>query len=342
MKTTKYNGKRMGLFFDPKRPAMPETVMGYESSEILKVAYAAGNALLYSPYKYKKKISESGISGYDLAYSAADVLRIAPLLGRVVAGEQLKPGDVRPYRKAIKGIVRRHSPKFGMADRLCAATSILGVGVLARRALNRRVEREFIERAPSLMRKMRNNINILEPYVAMAECIDNPRTAVQSEIAFFADMLRDGSRHWAYCIGAKQVSSMDVAVGATHIVDTVYDYPTELAEKAPLTHELLTNIELGPRPRINLDILAVAAPEIVGGLDRCLPEAQRDPEFLRQVTANPSPKRGLALMFKSDSMNRLEEVAYRVLPNAVQCLPTNGSSVRVAYDRLQQFLGVAS
>ncbi|HEY5152810.1 MAG TPA: hypothetical protein VII55_02450 [Candidatus Saccharimonadales bacterium] len=156
-------------FFDPKAPEQLEEILGVSTEAILRLGSAA-TALGVLPPKVEHKL-----------YALPQAVRLVPLIEEMQAGTKLKPEDVRPYRKSIKSL----SGEVDFADMLAAGAGVIGLGVPLRRAINRRIEREFPARAAKAMNKARETIAGLESIESNVDYLagfDNPQAQFVNEM----------------------------------------------------------------------------------------------------------------------------------------------------------------
>lgn len=332
------------LFFDPTPPPIPEQVFGFDSERVLKLAQNAGSIALQIPYN--ETTYPVTKHGYKVKYLAEDVLRVAPLVERVYAGEQLQPQDVRPYRKSIKSLIRRSGTvqgrRFGKVDRLFAALSVVGIGIPLRRRLNRRVEEEFVARAPQMLEDAlgfaREHIDEVEPYVEAIASYNNPQAEVRSEIYAVNHVVKEGALNFAERRGSSTPTSVDVARSIHNEINHASQHPEKWEKHLPLFAKLIPFKRTKKTPRISDDVLGVAAPEIVKSLDLLSPEDKRVPEFVKRILHNPHPRRGLAFQFKRRQMESLERVTLKLIPNLIDMIPESGQEVRTLYARIKKIV----
>ena len=156
-------------FFDPKAPEQPEQILGINTEAILRLGSAA-TALGVLPPTVERKL-----------YALPQAVRLVPLIEEMQAGASLKPEDVRPYRKPIKNL----SGDVGFADKLAAGAGVIGLGVPLRRAINRRIEREFPVRAAKAIDKARETIASIESIESNVDYLagfDNPQGQFVTEM----------------------------------------------------------------------------------------------------------------------------------------------------------------
>src|SRR5665213_2717280 len=149
-------------FFDPKAPQAPDEILGVNTGAVLRLGRAV-TALGVLPPNVNLKL-----------HALPGAVRLIPLIEDMQAGTELEPEDIRPYRKPIKGL----SPSASFADKLAAGAGVLGLGVPIRRAINRRIEREFPVRAAAAIDKAREtiaSIESIESNVDYLASFDNPQ-----------------------------------------------------------------------------------------------------------------------------------------------------------------------
>lgn len=157
------NGHR---FFDPRTPEQPEQVLGVETEAILRLGRAA-TALGALPPRVNLGL-----------YALPDAIRLVPLVEEMQSGAEITPEDVRPYRKPIKKL----SLEVSFADKLAATAGAVAVGVPLRRALNRKIEREFPIRASEAIDKAREAVASIEHEVDYIASFENPREQYVTEL----------------------------------------------------------------------------------------------------------------------------------------------------------------
>ncbi|MEO8785156.1 MAG: hypothetical protein ABI221_02470 [Candidatus Saccharimonadales bacterium] len=158
-------------FFDPRSPEQPEQVLGIETEAILRLSRAA-TALGALPPRVNLGL-----------YALPDAVRLVPLVQEMQLGATLAPEDVRPYRKPIKKL----SMEVGFADKAAATAGALAVGIPLRRALNRKIEREFPVRAAEAIDKAREAVASIEREVDFVASFENPKEQFVTEINALAE-----------------------------------------------------------------------------------------------------------------------------------------------------------
>lgn len=134
------------MFYDMPRPEVPEVAFCVESKHIMFVAQMAGNIAVHAPESLDK------VASYTKKASQykEEILRMAPLLEKVVQKEEITQTDVRPYRAVIKDIARQESTVFRWAEKATNFLSFFGIRK-PKRMLNEYVEKKFVERVPEMM-----------------------------------------------------------------------------------------------------------------------------------------------------------------------------------------------
>lgn len=332
-------------FFDPKLQPVPELVFGFDGEWAVDAAQTVGRLALYTPYEITKDIAVAK-HGYKLYRNAEDIARVAPLVERISDGEVLQPQDVRPYRKSIKAIIRHSGTpvgsRLGKADRLFAALSVVGIGIPLRRKLNARIEQEFIARAPQIVQDAkdyaRKNIDKLEPYVKILGGYKNPQAEVRREVGIVNTTLKRDATTRARKRGSPTVSSVDFATALQDEVAHSSQHPERWRDRLPLLNSLFPFRKTSRKPTLPDNVMGVAAPEIVQGLDLFIPEDQRDRDYVYDVMRLAHPDRWLAEKFKSTRMGQLRIVTTQILPDLVNIIPVKGQEVITAYNHVKDLL----
>lgn len=332
-------------FFDPKPQPVPELVFGFDGEWAVDAAQTVGRLALYTPYEITKAVPGAK-HGYTMYRNAEDVARVTPLIERINEGETLQPQDVRPYRKSIKAIIRHSGTpigsRLGKADRLFAALSIFGIGIPLRRKLNARIEQEFIDRAPQLVQDAkeyaRNNISKIEPYVKIFGDYSNPQAEVRREVGIVNTTLKRDATERAHKRGSKSVTSVDFANTLQHEMAYSSQHPERWRDKLPLFNSLFPFKKTPRKPTFPANVMGVAAPEIVQGLDLIVPVEQRDRDYVYDVRRLSHPDRWLAEKFKSTRMGQLSTVTTKILPDLVGIIPEKGQEVITAYMHVKELI----
>lgn len=276
-------------FFDPKSPEQPEQICGVDTEAILRLSEAT-TALGVLPPRINLGL-------YALPYA----VRLVPLVEEMQSGTELTPEDVRAYRKPIKKL----NPSLNDGDKLIAAAGIIGVGIPLRRALNRRIEREFPVRAAAAIDQARETIAGLESQVDFVAGFDNPQEQFVTEVNDLAQAVstsiieqRDqrlvtpapvetkpemprGILGFFTKIALKvrnffgrfrhrpavnnEVTAYDAAAGIQKTIQSLAKNPLETVQRLPMLSTLLLSRLPSNMPVTN-DRLALAAPEILSFL----------------------------------------------------------------------------
>lgn len=165
-------------YFDPKAPQAPEQILGVDTQAVIRLGEAA-TTLEGLPYQVSLGL-----------HVLPDAVRIYPLIERMQSGEELKPEDVRQFREPIKKL----SPELTVVDKLAQFASAVGVGIPARRAINRKIEREFPARAASAVDSAREKIASIEEEINFMANFENPREEFVSELTVIADRTKEAIR----------------------------------------------------------------------------------------------------------------------------------------------------
>jgi hypothetical protein len=150
-------------YFDPKSPELPSEVLGVDVQSLLDL---------------NDVLNTSG-NGIRLGhYALPNAVKIMPLIEDLQANKRISPEDVTLYRGSIKKL------SFGAsaADKLAIGTSALGVGIPLRRALNRKVERDFPERAAKSIAEARETVARNEAKISHIASFENPNEQLKNEI----------------------------------------------------------------------------------------------------------------------------------------------------------------
>ncbi len=320
-------------FFDPKSPEMPIEVLGIPTRPLTELGQALGTmafidrSIMRYPYT---------TYGYHAHYSTEHALSLWPLIERVQAGEELKPEDVRPYRKPIKKLVS----KLNTVDKLAALSAGVGVGIPARRAINRRIEQEFPERVKPMLDKAKDYLPQAEPYVEFLSQFENPRQQFVNEVSILASNIRRYAREQSQQYDDPEVTAEDAALGMQITIESITQHPDWSEEHLPMFSNLVIKRVPPNTPMPPVEILAIAAPEIIKALDSALPNELRDPGFLRSVQNHPHSKRGLAETFKHRQLYQVNEVANLLFPSIRDLLPESGQEVKDTYEKAKVFFKV--
>ncbi len=322
-------------FFDPRTPEIPTEVLGIPTKPLRELGKALGAIAFIdsskTPYPFVTY-------GYHASYSTDKALTLFPLIERIQAGEDIRPEDVRPYRKPIKRLVS----KLNTADRFAALSGAVGLGIPIRRAINRRVEEEFPQRVGPLLEKAGSYLPQVEPYVDFIGQFENPRQQFVSEVSIVTGGIRHQALQRAQRRGNSNiVTAEDAAEAIRRTIDSILADRQGAKEELPmfshfLIEHLPEDVALPPS-----DILGVVAPEIIGALEAALPKDKRDGRFLDSILSHPHPKRWLAERFKARQIEYVREVASLLFPSVRDLLPANGQEVRDTFEKLKNFLEVS-
>lgn len=319
-------------FFDPKAPQVPTEVLGIPTEPLMDLGKALGTIAFIDSSKTPYPLTTYG---YHAKYSAGKALSLFPLIERIQSGEEIRPQDVRPYRKPIKRLVS----KLNTADRFAALSSGLLVGIPIRKTINRRIEEEFPERIAPLLNKANDYLPQAVPYVEFFGQFDNPREQFVSEVAVVASSIRNNSRARAQRNGRSTVVwAEDAAFGIRKTIEEILSDEEGSKQRMPMFSHFVIGQLPKDAPLPSFDVLGVAAPEIISALDAALPKDKRDTKFLDSILSHPHPKRWLAERFKGRQLESVREVATLLLPSVRDLLPTNGQEVRDTFERVKNFL----
>jgi hypothetical protein len=322
--TANHEGANSNSFFDPKPPAPPEEVLGIPTVPLIEFSKNANDLLYVAPYFNGKTTFRS------VDQRGKHVLALFPLIERLQAGEEIAPEDVRPYLKSIKKAV----PKLGKVDKLAAVSGL-------RKALNHKIERDFIERVPEVLSQARKQsaayLPQMEPEVSYLAGFENPREEFVSEIALVASAIRETARSRAGRLHHSEVTANDAGYAIRQELGRLMLNKDDSQATLPL----LTHFALEKAPKSTKlpdeRTISVAAPEIMAILEAPLPKNQRDSQFRASIRRNPHSMRGMAMRWKSFEMGQLKDGTH-VLSSLRDLLPTTGQEVRNRFERIKDFL----
>lgn len=298
-------------FFDPRSPEQPEQVFGVETEAILRLGRAA-TALGALPPRVNLGL-----------YSLPDAVRLVPLVEEMQSGTPLTPEDVRPYRKPIKKL----SMEVSFADKAAATAGALAVGIPLRRALNRKIEREFPVRAAEAIDKAREAVASIENDVDYVASFENPKEQFVTELNDLAQTVssaiieqRDRRVHSGVRVEAEPETPRGIAGFFTKAVRkvrsffgmfkrnkpavntevTAYDAGAGIEQAlGSLTRNqgnsegrlpMLSKLLLSRLPEnmpVTKDRLALVAPEILNFLFSTSPDDEKGRSLIDSVNRNP-------------------------------------------------------
>jgi hypothetical protein len=161
-------------FFDPKSPDQPSQIFGVDTKAILELGSAAAMLGVFSPR-------------VNLGLLALpNAVRLMPLI-ETMQDRPLTAEDVRPYRKPIKDSISHLDMRVKPADKLAVAAGAIAIGVPLRRAINRKIEREFSPRTVEAVNKAREIVASIETDVDYFATFDNPKQQFIGELDFLAE-----------------------------------------------------------------------------------------------------------------------------------------------------------
>ncbi len=317
--------------FDFKAPPVPAEVLGIPTEPLMNLGKALGTIAFIDASKTPYPLVTYG---YHAKYSADKALSLFPLIERMQAGEEIRPKDVRPYRKPIKKLIS----KLHTADKFAVLSGGLLVGIPIRKAINRKIEEQFPERIAPLLDKANDYLPQAEPYVDFIGQFDNPREQFVSEVAMVASGIRKNALNRAQRHGSQHaVTAEDAAYGIRKTIEEILSDVDETKQHLPMFSHFVIDQLPKEAPLPSADILGVVAPEIITALDAALPKDKRDSNFLDSVLSHPHPKRWLAERFKGRQIEGIYEVATLLFPSIRDLLPTNGQEVRATFEKIKSF-----
>jgi len=160
------------MYHDAEIPKIPEQVFGVDSQRVLEMSHLIGGVAMLAP----ENMGPIAEYGRQIDKSSEDVVRMGPLLEKVVRQEELSVEEVRPYRGVIKNIIREESTGFRWAERVTGFFSFFGIRT-PQRMLNSYVETEFLKRAPekveAIIEKAKKGVGLLGRYVEVVTDFDD-------------------------------------------------------------------------------------------------------------------------------------------------------------------------
>lgn len=317
-------------YLDPPAPAIPDEVLGVPTDPLMRLGRALGTMAFIDSHITPPNLLSYG---YDAKYSTDKALAIFPLIEKVQSGEEVTPEDVRPYRKTIKQLLPR---KVRTADKFAL------VSVPVRRALNRKIEREFPGKIAPKLAAAVDYLPLAEPSVDFVSQFENPREQFVSEIALVANGIRRLAHHNAEMRGTypDTVTAFDAGEGIKQAIERVISEREMAREHLPLLSHFLIDHMPDDLEVPSADLLAIAAPEIMYSLDAALPTDQTDPRFRSSIDLYPHPKRGLAQLFKRRQLDGMHAAGTLLLLSIRDLLPTEGQEVKRTFERIKRFFNV--
>jgi hypothetical protein len=323
-------------YFDPYPPEPPAEIFGMPSQALLNASY--GISRLYS-------MSNKYIPGmYQGLQALRSTVQMFPLVEKVQSGQEITPEDVRPYRKPIKQAVG----KIGVASAWTAVATPIGIGIPLRRALNRKIETEFVNRAPELIRqaqaKAQEFLPKIEAHIEFMAGFENPRQQYVREITIIFNSIRQLAIKRAQSYSSASPIAEDAGYSIATNVRSILENPEWTKEHMPLlSHFILESGSNNTVKQINLpreEMLAVGSPEIIKSLNAVLPDNQQDQAFVQTIIDNPHPKRRLAEVFASSKLESLER-SLRIFQDIKYVLPQSGQQIKDSFDAVKKFLKVS-
>lgn len=193
-------------FFDPPHPEMPDQVLGLSTEAVMRLGKVAAD-IDFLP-------AEVRIGFYKLP----EIVRLMPLLEQMQT-TNIEAEDVRPYRRTIKNL----STKINDVDGLALVASSLGIGIPARRALNRRIEEEFSMRSMEQLEKTSSTLENKEEiakYVEVLSSFEDPKKQFEDEVNLLADEVTTSimSHHNRRINSPSQINQVEHGKGVVGLV----------------------------------------------------------------------------------------------------------------------------
>ncbi|HEY4963819.1 MAG TPA: hypothetical protein VIH90_03940 [Candidatus Saccharimonadales bacterium] len=187
--TAQFDGGKDHRFFDPPSPERPEDILGVDTEALIRLGRSA-TALGILPYEVSHGL-----------HMLPNATRLFPLVEQMQSGvDEITPQDVRPYRRAIKDLNpglrpgKNFNPGLRTVDRLAAGAAAVAIGIPLRRAVNRRIDREFPTYATDAIESARQNIEKIEKEVEVIEKFDNPKEQFVAELQQVASSTKQSIR----------------------------------------------------------------------------------------------------------------------------------------------------
>lgn len=351
-------------FFDPKSPDLPEQVFGVDTKALLRLSRAATDVGALPPRV------NLGL------YALPNAIRLVPLVEDMQAGAELKPENVRPYRKPIKKL----SLGVSFADKLAATAGAVAVGVPIRRALNRKIEREFPTRAAEAIDKARETVAKIENEVEYVASFGNPREQFITELndlaktvsstiteqrdqrirnnlpaqaepelprgimGFFTKVVRKVRGFFGFFRRKPQVNTAvtayDAGAGMEQTFKILTSNPKATEKRLPLLSKLVLN-RLPESIPLTKDRLALVAPEVLNFLFSTSLDNDTYMDLIDNVNQNPHELR-FVTRFKKHygrySLEGIQRASHTLMPAIRDILPTEGNKVREIYTQAQELL----
>lgn len=349
-------------FFDPRTPEQPEQVLGIETEAILRLGRAA-TALGALPPRVNLGL-----------YALPDAIRLVPLVEEMQSGTEITPEDVRPYRRPIKKL----SLEVNFADKLAATAGAVAVGIPLRRALNRKIEREFPTRTAEAIDKAREAVASIEHEVDYIASFENPREQFVTElndlsqtvssaiieqrdwrvhnnmpaesevpkgaVGFFTKAVRKVKDFFGFFRRKPEINSEVTAYDAGAGIEKTFKTLTASPEVTEKRLPMLSKLILGKLPDtlpFTKDRLALVAPEILNFLFSTSPEDREANNLIESVNRNPHELR-FVTKFKKHygrySFEGIQRASHTLMPAIRDVLPNSGDKVREVYAQAQELL----
>lgn len=357
--------RQKNKFFDPRKPAQPEQVLGVDTEDILKLGRAVTNLGILPP-----KV--------DLGlYTLPNAVRLLPLIEEMQSGVEIDAEDIRPYRKPIKKL------PFGLnfADKVAATAGVIGVGIPVRKALNRKIERDFPGVASEAVERAREALSNIEDEVNFVAGFENPKQQFESEINELADTvsqsiseqrdLRVRSNRPAetpsedsprgilglftkavhaikrfFGIFSREprvnqdITAYDAGAGLEQTFKSIIGNIEASAEHFPL----LSKFVLPKLPKdlpVTKDKLALIAPEILNFLFSTSTKESKESELMSSVIRNPHELRFVTKFKKRYGrfdLERIQTASHTLIPAIRDILPDEGSKITDIYTAAKDLL----
>ena len=263
-----------------------------------------------------------------LREKAEAAIALYPLLQRAARGEKLTARDIRPYRSAIKDL--HEGAKW--ADLGLGCLSFFPPAWIAtvptRITLHRKIERGFIEAIPEILEHVKDYAVKAYPYVEYIAGFENPRQQFQEEVKYLVDTVIDNANTLR---GAqKNLNESELAGKAIHqTLEKIINEDEEISANLSLIRGLVFPLLPDDVSIPNSKMLGVVSPEIVGALERVLPEEDRTGYRNRlEKQLHPLRESFLVSMFAGGKIMTLNKQLPMLFLSLREILPTNGLRFR--------------
>lgn len=277
---------------------------------------------------------ELGVSGFNDLLGPSLRMRAAvalyPLIEQATTGE-ITTDDVRPYRKAIKDMHTNAGCAASALGCLSLFPPLWVATIPSTMALNRRIERNFVDAIPDLMQNIRDQVARFQPLIDKLSQFENPRDQFTQELSRVLSEIEFHDR-----ADGRTVSERTADIIVKIILDLKAD---TVSEKYPLL-QLTVGKPLATLSDndISTDRLGVAAPEIIKALEVTLDKTG----LYEKAIGSPTLLRYLAKIVEPGKMHALDTRLPRMMCAIRDILPTSGADVRRIYEVFKRELNISN